>query len=120
MKENPFYRKVSKEEATWRSSNGRSKNQMNNISSLLQVRLKEYEKPTSWRNIYLDEILREVNSERAGTKYKPLTARTIAIKTSHLKTEQDFNFLCGICRDGKRRHGSYSKVFFGSLKSIDN
>ncbi len=44
-----------------------------------------------------------------------LTIRQVAVKTAHLKRE-DLYYLKSICESAKREGGSYSKVFWGSLK----
>lgn len=80
----------------------------------------------SWRGEYLDEITAFINQERAKEKFymkgdkkiplKPLTVKFVALKTAHLKTKEDFHYLLSICKDSKRRSGSFSKCFFGALK----
>lgn len=47
---------------------------------------------------------------------KPLTARLIAIKLSHVLDKSELYYFLSICRDYKRRGGSFSKIFFGALK----
>ena len=73
-------------------------------------------KGRSWRTEPIEEIVSLINKERVGTKFKPVTPKFIAIKTAHLKTNQDFHYLISVGKDSKRRGGSFSKVFFGSLK----
>lgn len=73
-------------------------------------------KNQSWRTEPIKEITDLINKERVGTKFKPITPKFVAIKTAHLKTNQDFHYLISVGKDSKRRGGSFSKVFFGSLK----
>ena len=81
----------------------------------LQDTLKEYkiEKKgaNSERADLIGQLQQGVNDDRKGTKYKPLSARVIAIKVGHLRTA-DLYHLLKICNNGD----SFSKVFFGSLK----
>ncbi len=70
----------------------------------------------SWRGEFIDRIVYEINQERVGTKFKPVTPRRIAVLTSHLRTGQDFSFLISTSMDCKRRTGSFGKCFFGSMK----
>lgn len=69
-------------------------------------------KGKSWRSEYIDEILKKINEEREHTRYKPVTARTIAIMTAHLD-ERDFHAFLRQCRESKKGFGW---VFFGALK----
>ena len=64
----------------------------------------------------IQQFVEELNSERIGTKYKLLTGKVIAIKLSHLKLQDLYTFL-SLCRDYKNRQKSFSKYFFGALKS---
>lgn len=68
-------------------------------------------KANSERAALIEQFLARLNAERLGTEWKPLTARTIAIKVGHLKTH-DLYYLFSICKDSK----SFGKTFFGSLK----
>lgn len=47
---------------------------------------------------------------------KPLTARYVAVTLSHLDQDELYRFLSS-CRDYKHRNGSFSKMFFGALKT---
>lgn len=75
-----------------------------------------HSKGQSWRAEPIKEITDLINQERVGTKFKQITSKFVAIKTAHLKTNQDFHYLISVGKDSKRRGGSFSKVFFGSLK----
>lgn len=68
------------------------------------------------RNVVIKDILEIINSERVNTKYKPLTGRGIAIKVSHIPTN-DLYYILSVGKDYKARKGSFSKYFFGSLKT---
>lgn len=72
-------------------------------------------KATSERASLLEQILEEVNSERRGTKYKPLKAPYLAIRLAHIETK-DLYYLISQAKDYKRRHGSFSKYLFGSIR----
>lgn len=67
------------------------------------------------RGEVLKEMLLKVNKEREGTKYKPMSAKVLAIKLSHLSFE-DLCWLKSTCNDYKNRKGSYSKCLFGAIK----
>lgn len=69
----------------------------------------------SERNLILKEILELVNEERKGTKFKPLAGRALAIKLSHIPTS-DLYYTKSVGLDYKKRHGSFSKYLFGSIK----
>ena len=78
------------------------------------------------RSDYIDEITARVNKERDGKFYvkdgkkikcRPVSPREIAWRTAHLKTEQDFHYILSIAKDSERRGQTFSKAFFGSLKS---
>jgi hypothetical protein len=71
---------------------------------------------TSRRQELVKEILDLINAEREHTRYKPITARAVAIKVAHLK-EQDLQYMISVGKDYQSRHGSFSKYFFGSLKA---
>lgn len=74
---------------------------------------------TNRRQELVKELLDLINIERVGTKYRPITARAVAIKVSHL-SETDLTWLISTGKDYKNRHGSFSKYFFGVLKAKNN
>lgn len=80
----------------------------------------KYQQPTLSRATERGELIREImeaiNAERIGTKYKPLTLRAVAVKVGHLKEISELTYMISICKDSKRRCGSFSKCFFGALK----
>ncbi len=57
-------------------------------------------------------FLDKLNSERIGTKYKPLTAKIVAIKLGHLKSIQDLHYFFNLCDRSK----SFGSKFFYELK----
>jgi hypothetical protein len=85
---------------------------MQKISSLLKI---EKKKSHSERADLLESILVEINRERLGTKYKPMSPRVLAIKLSHL-SKADLYYLISCARDYRDRHGSFSKYVFGVIK----
>lgn len=80
----------------------------------------KYQLPTKTRNTergsLIEEMTNAINLERVGTKYKPLSLRAVAVKVGHIETK-DLYYLKSICMDSKNRCGSFSKCFFGSLKT---
>lgn len=88
---------------------------MESISSYLNDQRLEVNKSNSKRAYLLSQFLEVINQEREGTKYKPLTPKLLGIKLAHLSTSDLFWFY-STCYDYKKRQGSFSKCFFGSLK----
>lgn len=72
-------------------------------------------KPRSQRDIAVQEFVDTINQERIGTKFKKIATKIVAIKLGHLDTQELFYFL-SVCKDYKKRNGSFSKGFFGMLK----
>lgn len=70
----------------------------------------------SERAFILSQFVDEINAERIGTKYKPITGRAVAMKLQLLKTNQDLYAYLSECRDYKNRNGSFGKRFFGGSK----
>lgn len=68
------------------------------------------------RQDILRQFLEEINKERIGTKFKPITGRAVAMKLSHLKDNHTLYFFLSQCKDYKNRNKSFSKYFFGALK----
>lgn len=73
-------------------------------------------KVRSERADIISQFLVEINKERIGTKYKPLSGRACAMKLAHVKDNHTLYFFLSSCKDAKNRRGSFSKCFFGSLK----
>lgn len=59
----------------------------------------------------LDTALSRINYERRDTKYKPITMKVLAIKTSHLGID-DLSYLVKSCQ----QKSNFSRLFFGLLK----
>lgn len=80
----------------------------------------EFKKPkiTNERQSVIKEFVDEINKERTGTKWKPITPRAVAVKLGHIKDIKDLYYFLSVCRDYKNRNGSFSKCFFGSLKTL--
>src|SRR5574343_2112335 len=74
-------------------------------------------KITNERQAVISDFVEEINAERIGTKWKPITPRAVAIKLSHVDLDDLYAFL-SMCRDYKNRKGSFSKAFFGALKPL--
>lgn len=66
---------------------------------------------TSERQELIQRFVDKINVERAGTKWKPVTARQINTLISFLKVS-DLYWLLGECE----RAASFSKKFFGKLR----
>lgn len=73
-------------------------------------------KITNERQYVLSLFVEEINKERIGTKFKPITGRAVAMKVSLLKTNYDLYAFLSICKDYKNRHGSFGKRFWGGGK----
>lgn len=72
----------------------------------------EKTKITNERQELIKQFLDRINAERAGTKWKPLSARAVAIKVGHIPTSELYWFFKN-CEQAKC---GFSKAFFGSLK----
>jgi hypothetical protein len=90
------------------------------IFSFKDLKMPEFNKPkiTNERQLVIKEFVDEINKERNNTKWKPITARAVAIKLSHIKSLSDLYYFLSVCRDYAHRNGSFSKCFFGSLKPL--
>ena len=85
------------------------------VQSLFQNYEVKKSKATSERASVVEQFVDEINKERFKTKYKPVTGKMIAMKTSHVSMNDLYYFL-STCKDYQNRSGSFSKCFFGSLK----
>lgn len=80
---------------------------------------------TNERQAVIKEFVDEINKERPS-KYKDskgklkvldiIKPRAVAIKLGHIKDTKELYYFLSVCRDYKKRNGSFSKCFFGSLK----
>lgn len=68
--------------------------------------------PSNERSDIIKQILQSINSERVGTKYKPITAKHLAIRLSHLELTD----LYYTHKAASNYSGPYSKYVFGALK----
>lgn len=69
---------------------------------------------TEWTDL-VQEFQKEINRERYGTKWAPVSFVSVQNKVSHLDLETLYWFK-SVCTDAKKRNGSFSKCFFGALK----
>lgn len=80
----------------------------------------KYQKPvskiTNERQDIIRQFVDEINTEREGTAYKKIWPKVVAIKLGHLKKDELYWFL-STCKEYKAKHGSFSKAFFGALKT---
>ena len=88
---------------------------MQDMKNLLAHYQIKKSKISNKRQMLIKDFVDELNLERVGTKYKPLTSKIVAIKLGHL-SEFDLEAFLSICRDYKNRGGSFSKRWFGGLK----
>lgn len=91
-------------------------NEIKPLFSLLTLARSEKTRVRSERADIIRQFMEEINKERVGTKWKPVTGRAVAIKVGHLKDNHTLYYFLSTCKDYKNRHGSFSKAFFGSLK----
>ncbi len=87
---------------------------MQQISTLFSILPPQ--KSYSERADLIQQFTDEINKERVGTKYKPLSCRAVAVKLGHLKELGDLYYFMSVLKDYKNRNGSFSKGFFGMLK----
>lgn len=71
--------------------------------------------PGSERAEIISQFVDEINKEREGTKWKPVTARSVAIQLSPIKNNWELYNWLSQCRDYKNRKGSFGKIYFGAL-----
>lgn len=67
----------------------------------------------SQRADLIQQFVDQINKDRIGTKFKPVTGKGIAMKLSHVKDIGDLYYFYSVCKQYK---GGFSKCFFGSLK----
>lgn len=84
---------------------------MNPINELIKPPSKK-----NWRASFIEEIVQNINEERKGTKYKPVTYARINYLLAHLKSRTDLHYLLSIAKDAKNRGKSFGKVIFGAIK----
>jgi hypothetical protein len=92
------------------------------VGDMLKTYTRPVTKITNQRQLVIKDFLDEINAERVGTKFPQIVGDRIPIfcmKVSHL-SQFDLVAFLSICRDSKRRTGSFSKCFFGSLKVVNS
>lgn len=83
------------------------------------------------RSLILKEFEIIINNERAsqGWGYKkgktwvkvaPITGKELGLRLAHIKDTEDLLYFLSICKDYKKRHGSFTKAFYGALKVKKN
>lgn len=65
----------------------------------------------------INQFKDELNKERVGTKYKPLSFIAVKMKLLKIKELRELYSFLSVCRDSKNRQGSFSRAFFGILKA---
>ena len=81
----------------------------------IQLDITRYAKqkgPQSERADLVGQFTDKLNNERKGTKYKQLRPSFVAIKLSHIPT-QDLYYFLKVCSQS----GSFGRAFFGLLKT---
>lgn len=84
--------------------------------SQITIEKTDKSKIKSERAYILSLFVEEINKERQGTQYKPITGRAVAMCLKLLKTNQDLYAFLSECKDYQRRNGSFGKRFFGGCK----
>ncbi len=70
----------------------------------------------SERGELIDFFVREINVERQGTQYQPITPKAVAIKIGHINTK-DCYALKSKMLDAQRRNFPVGVVFFKETKT---
>lgn len=86
------------------------------VFDVKKVEILNKKKVLSERQYILSQFVEEINKERIGGKYNPVTGRQIAIKLSHIKDNHTLYYFLSSAKDYKNRNGSFGKYFYGSLK----
>lgn len=69
------------------------------------------------RGCLIGQIMNEVNKERKGTKYKPVSFPYVSMKFPKAIPDADISYAISSARDSKRRTGyPFSKAIFGMIK----
>lgn len=79
------------------------------------------------RSLILKDFEIQINNEREaqgwgykkGTKWVkvlPITGKELALRLAHIKDPEDLLYFLSVCKDYKKRKGSFQKAFFGALK----
>lgn len=86
---------------------------MKKIGELIRQPVKR--KATSERAELVGWFIDNINRERRGTKWKPVSAKYIGFKLSHLSVP-DLYYMKSTLSDSMNRGYPFGKAFFGSLK----
>jgi len=89
---------------------------MKSLSLLLQHEKEFKSGANSERASVIEQFVKDINEERIGTKYKPVTGKQIAIQLSHLNLPSLYTFL-SMAKDYKNRQRSFGKFYYGALKN---
>ncbi len=73
-------------------------------------------KAVSERSEFIDFFVREINIERKGTQFPPISPKTVAIKVGHINTK-DLYALKSKMLDAQRRNFPIGVVFFTETKT---
>lgn len=85
------------------------------LKDILQIKKEGLKKERSFRESLINEFIERINKERIGTKYKPVTAKGIALKINmnpFLKQSWQLESFLKQCKRAK----SFGSCFYGSLK----
>ena len=85
------------------------------VMSEYKIKEKPKSTITNQRQDFTKKFVEEINKQREGTKYKPVTGQAIAIKLGHVKTEDLYAFY-KVCKSNKGKTG-FSGAFFAKLKA---
>lgn len=69
----------------------------------------------SERAFIIDQFVTFINNERLGTKWKPASAKGIAIKLAHLDMS-DLRWFLDKCNEAKKDGFGFGKYFYSQLK----
>lgn len=84
---------------------------MQQISSLFPTFTLEKSKITNERQSVIKMFVDKLNAQRVSEGYKPLTARFVAIKLSHMSIS-DLYYFHSVCNNSN----NFGRMFFGLLK----
>lgn len=89
---------------------------MENIQNYLFKYETPKSKATSERASIIEQFVIEINRERIGTKIKPIEAKAVVFKLTHVKEKSELYDFLNKCKRYKAEKGSFGKCFFGCLK----
>lgn len=74
---------------------------------------KTSKKLNSERAEIISRFVEQINKDRIGTKWEPITPKAVALKVGHLKNNMELHSFYKICETSK---SGFGKCFFGALK----